>query len=301
MNIRYVQHNSIDKARWDSCIDSSDNGLIYAYAQYLDTMCGPWDALLLNDYEYVMPLPWRKKYGIYYVYGPAYIAELGLFGKNITPELLELFLQSIPKKFKFLDFPLNYGNLFATSFPLFQRVNFVLDLNKPYEVLHKQYRENIRRNIKKAKGYGCFVKRDIAVIEVIALSKLTATQFNIASDDLSRFEKLYQLLHEQKRATTYGVYNQKEELLASCVFFFSHKRAYYILVGNHPNGRTLGASHQLIDAFISDYAGEDLLLDFEGSDIRNLAFFYSSFGAREENYAAIKMNRLPWYAKWLKE
>ena len=89
-------------------------------------------------------------------------------------------------------------------------------------------------------------------------------------------------------------------LEASCVFLFSHKRAYYILVGNHPNGRTLGASHALIDAFIKDHAGQDLSLDFEGSDIRNLAFFYSSFGAQEEKYAAIKLNRLPWWMKWLK-
>jgi hypothetical protein len=72
-------------------------------------------------------------------------------------------------------------------------------------------------------------------------------------------------------------------------------------VGNHPDGRTAGASHFLIDAFIKDHAGTDMLLDFEGSDIRNLAFFYSSFGAKEENYGAIKLNRLPFYMKWLKK
>ncbi|HEY1022037.1 MAG TPA: hypothetical protein VGE06_06975, partial [Flavisolibacter sp.] len=91
------------------------------------------------------------------------------------------------------------------------------------------------------------------------------------------------------------------DLLASAAFLFSHNRAYYILVGNHPNGRTLGASHALIDAFIRDHAGQNLLLDFEGSDIRNLAFFYSSFGAREERYASIRLNHLPWWLRWVKE
>jgi hypothetical protein len=83
------------------------------------------------------------------------------------------------------------------------------------------------------------------------------------------------------------------ELVASGVFFMDEKRAYYILVGNHPNGKTIGASHALINAFIKDHAGKNLLLDFEGSDIRNLAFFYSSFGAKEEKYVGIKINRLP--------
>jgi len=44
-----------------------------------------------------------------------------------------------------------------------------------------------------------------------------------------------------------------------------------------------------------------MLLDFEGSDIPSLAFFYSSFGAVEERYSAIKLNRLPGLVKWLKK
>jgi len=73
------------------------------------------------------------------------------------------------------------------------------------------------------------------------------------------------------------------------------------MVGNHPDGKTIGASHYLIDRFIADYAGQNLILDFEGSDISSLAFFYSSFGAKEEKYSAIKLNKLPWYIKWMKD
>ena len=52
------------------------------------------------------------------------------------------------------------------------------------------------------------------------------------------------------QAISYGIFSARHQLLSSCVFFFSHARAYYILVGNHADGRTLGASHALIDAFI---------------------------------------------------
>jgi len=89
--------------------------------------------------------------------------------------------------------------------------------------------------------------------------------------------------------------------MASSVFFFSHNRAYYILVGNTVEGKSIGASHALIDAFIKGNAGKNLILDFEGSDIRNLALFYSGFGAREEIYPFLKINRLPFYLKWLKQ
>jgi hypothetical protein len=118
--------------------------------------------------------------------------------------------------------------------------------------------------------------------------------------ELKRFESLYNYLKQTGSAKTYGMYSSQGELIASAVFLFSHERAYYILVGNHANGRTLGASHALIDAFIKDHAGNNILLDFEGSDIRNLAFFYSSFGSIEEKYCSIKRNLLPGYIKWLK-
>lgn len=71
-------------------------------------------------------------------------------------------------------------------------------------------------------------------------------------------------------------------------------------MGNHPNGKTAGASHFLIDSFIIDHAGQNLLLDFEGSDIHNLAFFYSSFGARLETYPFVKLNHLPFWMQWAK-
>jgi hypothetical protein len=301
-SIQYLGRRQINKQQWDRCIDSAPNGLIYAYSDYLDAMADNWDALVLNDYEAVMPLPWRKKYGFYYLYQPAFVAQLGLFGNNISADLLLNFFHAIPKKFSYWDLSLNHGNLFdLKEFSLHQRSNFVLPLGKPYEIIWGQYRENIKRNVKKAKSLGCSVKTGVAIESVVELARQQVQQGQTIAKDFKNIATLYQQLQQQSKAVSYGVFSKYDELLASCALFFSHNRAYYILVGNHPNGRTLGASHALIDAFIRDHAGKDLLLDFEGSDLRNLAFFYSSFGALQENYAAVRFNRLPWYARWMKD
>lgn len=297
--IRYLPNNEINKVLWDECIDNAGNGLIYAYSYYLDQMAGDWDALVLNNYEAVMPLPWRKKFGVYYLYQPFLSAQLGLFGNGLTAAMLSDFLHTIPARFRLWEFSLNHGNVFELpSFPVYGRMNYVLVLSPSYDTLKKNFRENIRRNIKKSVSYELVVDNDVPIEKII---ELAGNQSSDHRDDLGRFSKLYQLLRSRKQAKAYGVLSRQNELLASAVFLFSHKRAYYILVSNHPNGRTLGASHALVNAFIEDHAGTDLLLDFEGSDIRNLAFFYSSFGAKEENYLAIKMNRLPWYMKLLKK
>ncbi|MGZ8557254.1 MAG: GNAT family N-acetyltransferase [Chitinophagaceae bacterium] len=301
-SIRYVASKEIETTKWDNCIADAPNGLIYGYSYYLRHMAHQWDALVLNDYEAVMPLAWNRKYGISYLYQPFLTAQLGVFGNNITAGMLESFLQAIPSRFRYWDFYLNHHNVCTLkNFQLYQRTNYILDLDKPYQELYNNYRENIQRNIKKAEQLGCTTVKDFDVQKVIALAvEQMRTYSKESSENTDRFIKLYKYLHGNQQAITYGILNAKKELVASCVFVFSHNRAYYILVGNHPDGRTIGASHSLIDAFIKDHSGKKLLLDFEGSDIRNLAFFYSSFGASEEMYAGIKLNRLPFYLKWLK-
>ena len=300
--IKYLQHKEIDKAKWDACITNAPNGLIYGYSFYLDCMARHWDALVFGDYEVGLPLTWNKKYGFYYLYQPAFTASLGVFGKNLTKKIIDDFLSMIPSKFKLVEISLNCGNIIGDtkSFSLL-RSNYILHLNRSYEEISKTYRDNHKRNINKAFQPGYSVSKDVSVDEIIQLNKEQLQHVDgTKPEDYPNFKKLYELLKGRKQAEVYGIIDPKNKVLASAVFFFSHNRAYYIMVGNHPDGKTIGASHALIDAFIKDHAGQNLILDFEGSDIRNLAFFYSGFGATEEIYPALKINRLPFYVKWMK-
>jgi hypothetical protein len=293
--IQYVPYRQIDKQKWDACIAGADNGLIYATSIYLDLMADNWDALVMDDYSLVMPLTWKKKYGIHYLYQPFFTSSLGVFGQAIDAVILDDFLTAVPDKFKYWDIYLNHANHFGlVHFKLYERMNYVLPLNEPYEKLLDKFRENIRRNIKKAVKLNCIVKKNIPVNEITELAAGQAPGFAaVSQQDFEKFTKLYTQLQLQGAAVTYGVYSPTQQLLASAVFFFFNRRAYYILAANHPNGKAFGASHALIDTFIKDHAGKNMLLDFEGSDISSLAFFYSSFGATEEKYVGLKLNRLP--------
>lgn len=300
-NIIYLKNKQIDKTKWDTCIATASNGLIYGYSYYLDAMSKHWDGLVLNNYKAVMPITWNRKYGIYYLYQPFFTASLGVFGNNLSAEIVKQFLESIPVKYKYWDIYLNSGNLFTLpTFKFYQKSNYVLNLNNNYEKLTAAFSQNHIRNIKRAIKSGCTIHKNIPVIEVIRLAKKQHFS-SITNADYKNFQKLYEYLHSQKQATTYGVYNSKKELISSCVYFLSHNRAYYILVGNHPAGRTSGASHFLINTFIHDHANQNLLLDFEGSEINSLAEFYRKFGAKEEKYAAIKLNKLSPLLKLLRK
>ena len=301
--IQYLTHQQIDKIKWDQCIHNAPNGLIYAYSFYLDTMAKHWDALVLNDYELVMPLTWNKKFGITYLYQPPFTAALGLFGKKITEDQLQHFIDEVQSRFRFIEIALNPRNILSTPSSFIQlRSNYILNLNETYNDLVSGYRENHLRNIRKTFSSGCTFKKDIAVEEIIRISReQTGHAHNIAETDYENIKNLFYLLKNRHQAETYAIIDQQNKIMASCVFFYSHNRAYYILVGNTPDGKTIGASHALIDTFIKDNAGKQLILDFEGSDIPNLAFFYSGFGAKEEQYPYLKINQLPFFLKWFKK
>src|SRR6478672_1480420 len=273
--IQYLKRSEINDEKWNACIDAAPNGLIYCYSFYLDALCTAWDALVLEDYQAIMPLPWRKKWGIYYLYTPFAVAQLGLFGSHVTARLLDEFLKKIPAYFQYWDVPLNFGNVFElTSFPLYKRKNYVLPLHPTYQDIQLHYRSHIKRNLKKARDQNCKVQKNVEIDDVIALSKQHKNSWGTAIE-YEHFKNLYQNLAQKKQAITYAVKNTTGSILASAVFFFSHRRAYYILPGNHPGGRLLGASHLLLDQFIQDHACQNIVLDFEGSDIPGLQFFYS--------------------------
>lgn len=298
---RYITHQDIDKERWDACILQAECGRIYAFSYYLDTMSPGWDALVWKDYQVVMPLTWRRKYGIHYLFQPFLAAQLGPMGRDAEPLQIQAFLQAIPSRYRYIDISFNPCCVAKIDgYPFLTRMNLVLPLAEPYSVLQSRYNENIRRNLRKAAESGAEPKKGIPVNEVIrlAISQMKG-QGQETSENIQRFRELYAVLEKKGMTANYGIYSG-DTLLASAVFFFSHQRAYYILVGNDPAGRDSGASHALIDAFIRDHTGQALTLDFEGSDIPGLAAFYAAFGARPEPYPALRLNRLPFWLKWLK-
>ena len=115
------------------------------------------------------------------------------------------------------------GNFFKLpGFNLYERKNYVLKLNNSYENLYAAYNDNIKRNLKKSEKLNLLINKNIAVAEVIKLSKEQASAFSsIDEDDFLNFEKLYQTLYQKEKATTYGVFTKEGQLLAAAVFFFS--------------------------------------------------------------------------------
>ncbi|HEY5369842.1 MAG TPA: hypothetical protein VIJ75_12715 [Hanamia sp.] len=305
MNILYIKHENIDKIKWDLCVKNAANGLIYAHSFFLDAMNVNWDALVLNDYETIMPLVWKKKYGIKYVYQPFFIGSLGIFG-NVTDQTVNQLLKAIPVQFKYVDIDfkenlINPEKINLENSQLKKRTNFLLDLNKKYDAIQNQYKRLAGRMIKKALENKIEIIRNCTPVDVIDFYKRNyeTEHKDITSLDYNKILGATNVAFETGNAATY-LAKKNEETVASYMVLKDEKFVYSLIGGSNRQGKNLGAFYLLTDAAIKDHADCSSIFRFEGSDKNGISFFNSQFNPAQVEYYHLKLNRLPWPLRLLK-
>jgi hypothetical protein len=286
--IKYYKRTDIDSEKWDACIRNASNGLIYSYSFYLDALCDQWDALIMNDYEAVMPLPWRKKWGIRYVYQPPFIQRLGVFG-NLDPDLINIFYKQACKHFQFLHYNVS-EQINISKIKMKRRQNFTVNLNEEYNEIKSAYTKECLLNIKKAKERGCHFSENVCPDELIKNYRLAYGSKNsvLKDKDYSSFLKLLKESEERNAVELLGVKNSEGSIIYTAAIFNDEKRLYYVLGAPNDQGRQKRATYFFIDYLLQSNCGQPRFFDFEGSDIPNVAAFYQKFGPQKEYYYELK-------------
>jgi len=300
LSLRYLSYQEIDKTKWDQCIRRSHNGLIYAESLYLDQIAAHWDGIVLNNYEAVMPLTWKKKLGIKYLYQPSFFQQGGIFStEDISQDLIVKFLELAAEKFRFAEITLNFKNLPIPKDKLIKsslRNNFILDLKDSYPELSANHSTYIKQRLKKAYSFPLVYEKSTDYKSAIRLyKKLYQERLPSFTDkDYRNFEKLCAILSENKRVLIRQVYHaETNELLAVVLLLKDKKRLYNMASSLMPAGKKLLANYYLYNEIIREFAGTALVLDFEGSDVPGIAYFYNKFTSTNEPYPFIRYNRLP--------
>ena len=284
--IKYIKREKLDVKKYDKCIEDSIQSRVYAYSWYLDIVADNWDALVLNDYEAVMPLPWRKKYGLRYVYQPIFCQQLGVFSVlKISEEVIKKFIKKIPYYYVKVVYQFNSDNEIKGR-NLTERDNYILKLNKPYKDLKEKYRKDRKYRINQVK------KGNYTIItpKVKALLELTKEYYGfieLTEIDLNKLKRLIDFIILNNLGFMYGV-NEKENILGVCFFIETRKRIVYMFSVMNPEGKKKQIASLIIDEVIEKYSKSEKILDFEGSMIEGVASFYKSFGARKEKYKLLK-------------
>lgn len=303
--IQYKKHHDIDKVKWDRLIKSSPQGFIYSRSFFLDAMCS-WDALIMGDYEYVMPLPIRKKAGFHYIYTPFFTGQLGITGEQeVSESVCKEFIQAIPSSFSFIDLQLNeYNDITGLeNVHVKHRVNYIIALNRNYAAIATGYNKDAKKNLRQGIKQELSFADDISLKQVFELYKKAYGHLNkrITEKEYEYFFSACSKAIELNLGFLCGLKNPSGEIVAAAFFAKDDKRIYYLLGAPTAEGKKANATHILIDEVIKKYATTGLVFDFEGSDIPSVANFYKKFGPEKKTYPHIIINRLPFWIKWLKK
>lgn len=294
MDIKHLRHDEIEKSRWDATLSAAPNAVLYANSWYLDAISPDWEALVAGAYEYIMPLPVKNIVGYRFVFQPLFVQRLGLFSiQPLNEEILGCFLTELTRLFDVVDYSLSLcQSTIPSAFHIRKRSNFVLDISGDYASLAVNYSQDAKKSLRKYSGIE-FVITDNHAQTIANFVAAYGEATRAKANNYERFEQVVQVAASQNKLIGAAVLHQSK-VLASALFFIHNKRVYYVLGAPTPEGKKMNATHFLIDGFIREYAGKFDILDFEGSDIPSVAYFYKKWGSTDEGYLRIsyRKNRL---------
>ena len=285
--IHLVSSEHIDLDKWDRCLAQSSNSNFFGYSWYLNAICEHWDALVLNDYEAVFPLPNKRKFGFRVLYQPFFSRLFNIYSPHsIENETKQLFFDFMKKKFHRIL--LGYGSegyfrpeKLRVKEMLFQS----LDLSEPYEQISNKYSKNAKRMLKRANNYGLNIQAVTPNLVVDLFKRNKGGEIKeLKSKDYWHLENLMTACLNENQGVSLGAYDTQGELCAAAFFIVGHHTMFYLKGGSNSVGRQEGAMYLLFDHMIAKYAGGPMMLDFGGSQIPSVAQFYKKFGGIDQSY-----------------
>ena len=284
-DIQILPPHLIEEVKWNSCIQNSSNGLIYAQYDYLDNICDHWHGVIVGDYEAVMALPWRTKYGFRYYYTPPFIQQLGLMGNTEIVDY-DALTRKIRRFAWYGDLHLNFSNQkLASAIKANNKTNFIINLKAGYSSIQSAYSLDLKQTLQKSSSDFVLNKHHDFVSAIESYQEHYASRMpHVSEDDFSRLIVLCRQLDINQSCIVRSVCNEQGTMLSNALLLRDNKRIYHLFNTTTSEGRLQHSNHWLIDQILQEFSEQDLLFDFEGSELEGVKTFYKKFGGHIQPY-----------------
>jgi hypothetical protein len=307
MEVTLVPYKKINKQNWDLCIANALHPSLFCTSKYLDNVAIHWDALILNDYEIVMPLIFRKKLGIAYLYQPAFLPHISIFSSSkISQSIIKAFVDKAFELYNFAEISLAHpitAPPFHKNMVVRDRNNFVVNLKKDYKSIYNSYHPHFTKSLRRLQKLSLQYKISNDVKEIITLYELLYLKRikSVEKKDVQGFLKLCLTMQKDNNTVIRKVQDENGNLLAAVILLQYKNILYNIISCITPLGKKSEANYFLYDKIMEEFSGGNNILDLEGSDIKGVANFYLKMNPTNEKYIFIKYNNLPKLIKLIKK
>ena len=277
-DIKLIKSDEIDSIMWDRCIARSHNGNVFGYSWYLDSVCNNWDALVLGNYNAVMPLPVKKNFVFSNVFRPDFLIKTNIYqAKDFNTEVIKDFILRIPGNYRSVEIKTGNPNLINPEYKVQEQKSYKLDLISSYQTLKDSYSDYFLEQLKISEKNKTSFNTGILPNGLVLLSTITKV-LNKKQADKLRILSAVSL--RRKLGQIYGAFNSKNRLSAAVLFISSHYKTYIISGVQTKEAKKKKAIFGLIDHYIKMHSEKALTLDFSGLTSLTDDFF-KGLGATE--------------------
>lgn len=304
--INYWKNKDIDYHIWDETIGKSYNGYIYGYSWYLDNVSEKWDALILGEYDAIMPLPIKKKLGLKVIDNPLLAEQLGIFSPNLLkPRTIQSFIDILNKSFSIINLHFNkYINLDTEHFSNHIEYNAIyeLDLVPGKNIIFGMYKKELRHKLDLALRKKPMIINGITPNEFINFlfkKERPLSNKEIPNEHLARVRILLSQIFRFGKGEAYAAYNHMNELCAVSLFVRSNNKVTIPIIACDQSAFENHIIELLIHSFIFKNTGINMTMSFENEEQSPFTNIYKEFGAETKRYTIYKKNKLPWpLSRW---
>jgi hypothetical protein len=309
---------SLNREKYRSFCKRELNIPLFSQDWWLDAVCGDdqWNVVLVEKgNEIVASMPFflvneanfkiikmpklTQNMGPFIKYPASQKYEKKLaFEKKVMTGLIEQFPQFDKFSQSFHHSVSNWLPFHWQGFKQTIRYTYILPDISDLEIIWKSFRENTRREIRKAEKHLIIKELD----DIKPLYKMIEMTYRRQQKKVpftqSFLERLDNAANKQKARIIFGAYDSAGSMHAAIYMVQDANTAYYLLGGADPDLRNSGASSLLIWYAIQHFSKISIKnFDFEGSMNEHIEQFVRGFGAIQTPYHYIRKfnSRLLYY------
>ena len=294
---KIILGSDIDRIKWDSLVAKYKGpGQFFHFSWYLDAACPTWMAFIHGDYEAIFPIVSQSKYSVSLFVQPIFTREFNVIGASSSEEFIsELTRELLRHRFVYFG---SSTDFIQSDWKVSSRKYQGVTLRMKYDVLYKNYSQNIKRTLKKVRECELEIKE---IDDPLALIGLFINEKGNLFKHLGmkEYNAIHQLMingREAGFALQLSAYLDGE-LIASSFYFRTESLILFLKGAVNEKGKAIGAMVALHNHVLESHCESHNYFDFGGSDDKGLREFNLKFGAIDVNYLLLSSNRIPWPLK----
>lgn len=283
--MKIIENKHIDRERYQKLLDEYLCTEAAMQPWVLDAVSPGWGMLCDKAGNYLMPLPIRYKFLLPYTTMPIFGQRLDILSRNKN-ELVKPMLRYLKREFLRGNVNINLSPFKRKNVSV--RQTYQLNLKSLYDQLWNSMSDGHQRNISKAIELNAvnLSPESWELLIEMKHSLLESKDVAITEYDRVAYAKLVKASVLEHQSPLY-VAEYQQSVVAIALFVRIGNR-FVIESATSAEGRKSMAAYAIINHFIQNHAGNDLVLDFAGSNIPSIAAFRKGFGATRSEYVNIQ-------------